>query len=67
MSPTLPGLMFEYGRGGPQDWDKASELYRKAAAQGEGEAHYNLGLMFAYGRGFTQDFVTAAQWMKNVS
>jgi len=45
------GLQFEKGTDGPQDYEKAVEWYRKAAAQGHRDALYNLGMMYVDGRG----------------
>jgi TPR repeat protein len=38
------------------DYATALKEYRAAAAQGNVEAHHNLGLMYEKGEGVTQDF-----------
>ncbi len=40
------GVMYEEGRGVPQDLQQAVFLYRKAAEQGHAEAQWQLGRMF---------------------
>ena len=56
------GIMYETGRGGPQDEAEAVRWYRLAAEQGDAEAQFNLGAMHASGRGVPQDDVTAHMW-----
>lgn len=59
------GRMYELGEGGlPRDFDKAIELYRKAAAGGCMSAHYNLGAMYRSGRGVSQDHRKAIEWFR---
>ena len=59
---TNLGLMYDEGRGGPQDSLKAQKLYEKAAAQGDAEAQFNLGVMYYEGESVPQDFVEAYKW-----
>ena len=54
------GLMYDQGRGVPQDYAAAVSWYRKAADQGDAIAQYNLGLMYDQGRGVPQDVVSQA-------
>ena len=56
------GIMYETGRGVPQDETEAVRWYRLAAEQGDAEAQFNLGAMYANGRGVPQDDVTAHMW-----
>lgn len=49
-------LMYEYGRGVPQDFQKAAMYYKRAAEQHNVESMYNLALMYMFGRGVSQDF-----------
>jgi hypothetical protein len=39
------GVMYDKGRGVPQDHAEAVQWYRKAAEQGDAGAQYNLGLI----------------------
>jgi TPR repeat protein len=48
-------LMYEYGWGCKQDFDRAIEHYRRASGQNYWESTYHLALMYAYGRP-KQDF-----------
>ena len=56
------GIMYETGRGGPQDDAEAVRWYRLAAEQGDAEAQHNLGVMYATGKGVLEDVVTAYAW-----
>ena len=44
------GVMYENGRGVPQDYKEAVKWYTKCAEQGAADAQYNLGVMYANGR-----------------
>ena len=52
------GDMYYFGDGisTGQDYDKAFELYHKAAQQGSAEAKYKLGLMYHRGKSVEQDY-----------
>ncbi len=56
------GVMYYYGEGVPQNYDRAAEWYGKAAEGGDADAQFNLGLMYAHGIGVEQDFVSAHVW-----
>ena len=56
------GLMYDFGKGIPQDYKKAVYWYIKAAEQGEALAQYNLGLMYEKGEGVPQDYKKAVYW-----
>ena len=43
------------------------EEYRKAAAQGDANAQYNLGVMYDNGDGVTQDYQTALKWYRKAA
>jgi TPR repeat protein len=58
------GLMYEKGRGVPQDYKAALKWYRLAAKQGLAVAQYNLGVMYKDGKGVPQDYKTAAKWWR---
>ena len=57
------GIMYETGRGGPQDDAEAVRWYRLAGDQGNPSGQLNLGLMYATGRGVPQDYVQAYMWL----
>jgi TPR repeat protein len=56
------GLMYEKGRGVPQDHSTALTWFRKAAAQGYAGPQNNLGLLYERGRGVRKDLVRALMW-----
>ncbi len=48
--------MYEYGKGVPQDFQKAVMYYTRAVEQHNVESMYNLALMYMFARGTPQDF-----------
>jgi TPR repeat protein len=52
-------VMYEYGHGVYQNFEKAAKYYQQAAEKHYSDSIYNLALMHAYGRGFPQDFKRA--------
>ena len=48
-------MLYEYGRGVTQDFQKAIMYYKRAAEQHNVESMYNLALMYLFGRGVEQD------------
>src|SRR5258707_1965827 len=56
------GVIYENGKGVPQDINEALKWYRLAAEQNYGGAENNLGLIYALGRGVPQDPVRAYMW-----
>ena len=54
--------MYEYGRGVRKSARTAAKWYRKAAAQGELRAIYQLGILHESGRGVPRDYQAAAKW-----
>jgi TPR repeat protein len=56
------GLLYENGRGVPQDYVQARQWYTKAAAQGYAVAQCNLGRLYEFGHGVPQDYVQAYMW-----
>jgi TPR repeat protein len=58
------GLMYEFGRGVPKDYDEAVKWYRLAATQGNALGQTNLGAMFRNGRGVPQDDKEAVKWYR---
>ncbi len=62
MGQYFLGVMYDLGRGVPQDYAEAAKRFRKAADQGLPEAQLNLGVMYGKGRGVPQDLVSAWIW-----
>ena len=58
------GVMYDKGRGVPQNYEKAFELFTKSAEQGHAIAQYNLGVMYLHGKGVPQNDQSAAHWFK---
>jgi len=61
------GLMYDLGRGVPQDDVEAVRWYRKAEEQGNAGAQYLLGEMYANGRGVLEDDTEAAKWYRKAA
>ena len=61
------GVMYENGRGVPQNDAEAVKWYRKAAEQGLASAQNNLGLMYANGRGVPQNDAEAVKWYRKAA
>jgi TPR repeat protein len=61
------GVMYDYGRGIPQDYTKALKWYRRAAEQGFPEAQHNLGLMYYQGQGVPQNYAESAKWYRRAA
>ena len=57
------GIMYDIGRGVPQDYKEAARWYRKAAEQGVAFAQSMLGLMYYKGRGVPQDYIRTYAWL----
>jgi uncharacterized protein len=56
------GVLFDTGRGVPQDDNESVHWYKRAAAQGYANAQGNLGLMYNKGRGVPQDRHEGLRW-----
>jgi len=56
------GLVYDLGRGVPQDYEEAARWYRKAADQGVATAQKHLGLAYYKGQGVPQDKAKAYFW-----
>ncbi len=61
------GVMYDKGRGVPQDYAEAVKWYRKAAEQGHAKAQYSLGVRYANGRGVPQDDAEAVGWWRKAA
>jgi len=55
------GLMYDKGRGVPQDDKEAVKWCRLSAEQGDAKAQYNLALMYEDGRGVPQNYKEAVR------
>jgi TPR repeat protein len=53
------GLLYDVGKGTPQDYKQAIKWFTKAAEQGDVGAQFTLGLMYRNGDGTPQDNVMA--------
>ena len=53
------GLMYDNGRGVPQDYAMAVKWYRKAAEQGIAKAQFNLGISYEDGQGVPRNYILA--------
>ena len=56
------GVLYDEGKGVPQDYTEAGKWYRLAADQGHAAAQYILGVMYAVGRGVPQNYIQAYMW-----
>jgi TPR repeat protein len=56
------GLMYNKGRGVPQNFKIAKKWYTLSAKQGFAFAQSNLGFMYDIGEGVSQDVKTAVKW-----
>jgi len=63
VAQTYVGIMFQSGRGLPQNYVAAADWYRRASEQGVPVAQFNLGLMYDKGHGVPQDYVLAYKWL----
>ena len=50
-----------------QDYGKAMEWYRKAAAQGNMYGEFNVGLLYEYGYGVTKNIEEAVKWYRKAA
>tara|TARA_Y100000588_G_C14178902_1_gene892682 strand:+ start:113 stop:343 length:231 start_codon:yes stop_codon:yes gene_type:complete len=55
-------LAYYLGQGVPQDHKEAVKWYRKAAEQGDADAHYHLGNPYKIGAGVPEDYIHAYAW-----
>jgi len=60
-------LMYDRGKGMPQDYVEAVRWYRKSAEQGFVEAQYNLGSMYDSGVGVPQEYAEAVIWYRKAA
>jgi tetratricopeptide (TPR) repeat protein len=55
-------ILYHYGRGVEQDYQKAMEWYMKAANQNHAAAQFNIGWLYRNGQGVAQDYQKAMEW-----
>ena len=58
------GLMYDNGKGVPQDYKEAVKWLRMSADQGYALAQCFLGLMYDEGKGVPQDYKEAVKWYR---
>ncbi|MDG4596580.1 MAG: tetratricopeptide repeat protein [Candidatus Contendobacter sp.] len=56
------GVLYDQGKGVPQDNALAMQWYRKAAEQGLPQAQVNLAIMYEEGQGVPPDYAQAYFW-----
>ncbi|MBR4738049.1 MAG: sel1 repeat family protein, partial [Rhodocyclaceae bacterium] len=61
------GVLYDIGKGVPQDKRTAKAWYEKAAAQGFAGAQFNLGVMYRNGEGGAQDYAQAHKWFEQAA
>ncbi len=59
---TILGVLYDFGQGWPQDYNKAAYWYTKAAMQGNPTAQGNLGYLYHQGTGVAKDDNQAVYW-----
>jgi TPR repeat protein len=58
------GILYEEGRGVPQDYNEAVKWYRLAAEADSADAQFSLGAVTYYGQGVPRDYQEAAKWFR---
>ena len=61
------GLLYERGKGVPQDYAESVKWYRLAAEQGKADAQYYLGNMYRNGNGVPQNGAEAVIWYRKAA
>lgn len=61
------GLMYEFGKGYPQDKAQGIAWFRKAAAQNHAAAQTELAIIFATGDGVAQDNKQSIDWFQKAA
>jgi TPR repeat protein len=56
------GMMYQKGKGTPQDYKAAAKWYRLSAEQGHVSAQINLGLLYHNGQGVLQNNAYSHMW-----
>ena len=58
------GVMYDNGKGVPEDNAEAVKWWRLSAKQGDADAQYNLGVMYDNGKGVPEDNAEAVKWWR---
>ena len=61
------GMNYAYGRGVPEDYQKAVSWLRKASDAGDAAGMNNMGVMYANGYGVPKDYQQAAAWYRKAA
>jgi len=61
------GVMYDNGRGVPENEALAVKWYRKAADQGDAYAQFNLGVMYSNGEGVPENDAEAVKWYRKAA
>lgn len=64
---NLLGMMYELGKGVPQDLAKSVAFYREGAEQGDRYAQYNLAVSYDSGTGIPQNYREAVRWFRRAA
>lgn len=59
--------MYGSGKGVPQNYSKAAELFTKSAKQGNVKSQQTLGLMYLKGDGVIQNSSKAIKWLTSAA
>jgi TPR repeat protein len=60
-------LLYSEGKGVPQSYERAAELWQQAAAQGYAKAQYNLSALYCNGQGVPQDVARGVALFKQAA
>jgi len=63
----VSGQRYYTGDGVTQDYQRAEELFRRAAGRGHAYAQYSLGLMYDHGYGVKRDLGEARRWYQKAA
>jgi len=61
------GLLYDSGKGVPQDYAQAAAWFRKAADQGYSNAQFNIASLYWNGLGVPKDFSLSAFWYQKAA
>jgi len=64
---NLLGMMYELGKGVPQDLARSVTYYRQGAEQGDQYAQYNLAVSYDAGTGIPQNYREAVRWFRRAA
>lgn len=64
---NLLGMMYELGKGVPQNLAKSVAYYRQGAEQGNEYAQYNLAVSYDAGTGVPQSYREAVRWFERAA